>query len=66
MSAGAIAASLHHDAVERHHDQAEVTWEKKHTHFYKDVTPATRTHAQGRNSKCECGSGLKYKRCCMK
>ena len=29
-------------------------------------TGEARPNAQGRNEKCSCGSGLKYKKCCGK
>ena len=28
-------------------------------------TPVTKTQAAGRNDPCPCGSGLKYKKCCL-
>ena len=32
----------------------------------KDVTPVTQTREVGRNERCPCGSGKKYKMCCLK
>jgi len=32
--------------------------------FERNVPESARKKEQGRNEKCNCGSGLKYKKCC--
>jgi hypothetical protein len=32
--------------------------------YYRDVPAFMPKKEQGRNEKCKCGSGLKYKKCC--
>jgi uncharacterized protein YecA (UPF0149 family) len=34
--------------------------------FQRNRPDLMRPHEQGRNEKCACGSGLKYKKCCGK
>jgi uncharacterized protein YecA (UPF0149 family) len=34
--------------------------------FERNVPKYARKKEQGRNEKCNCGSGLKYKKCCGK
>ena len=33
--------------------------------FVKNIFPFTKENAQGRNEKCNCKSGKKYKHCCL-
>jgi len=38
---------------------------KKSISPYVKRAPHTSGKQQGRNEKCECGSGMKYKKCCQ-
>ncbi len=39
---------------------------KKKKKVFKRVLPVTRRMKVGRNDPCSCGSGKKYKKCCLR
>ncbi len=39
--------------------------QKEYTHSFPSQIPKTKQRKIGRNDPCPCGSGKKYKKCCM-
>jgi uncharacterized protein YecA (UPF0149 family) len=46
-------------------EQDPIIEEKKEKKFYPKVMPVTKSMKIGRNLPCPCGSGKKYKKCCL-
>jgi uncharacterized protein YecA (UPF0149 family) len=44
----------------------DITTTEKFGRYERNVPQYARKNEQGRNAKCNCGSGLKYKKCCGK
>lgn len=71
--AGEIEQTVGQDAVENLQDKVEAATGKMQAidavEFMKKVRtkPIVRDYPKiGRNDKCPCGSGLKYKKCCLR
>lgn len=58
-----------HEHAHAHHDHGHVHGpgcNHDHDHHHAPMAPVVRGHRKvGRNDPCPCGSGKKYKKCCL-
>ena len=61
------AGASHHEAHDHDHDHdACGCGHDHHHHHHRSITPIVRSGPKvGRNDPCPCGSGKKYKKCCL-
>jgi len=55
--------------ITREYDSDEEYYNEQQQNYLKSInvrTPLQSSKTQGRNEKCNCGSGKKYKKCCMR